>query len=108
MKGTEIRTSFLEYFKKQKHPILASSSLIPQGDASMLFTSAGMVPLKPYFLGLHTDITRALSAKIGGKGGGRKDFAQGGGDAAHWPGFKAAATEVISSVITTFLVIAGM
>ena len=63
MKGSEIRNLFLSYYKKNDFPILASSSLIPQGDPSLLFTSAGMVPLKPYFLGLKTDLTRAASCQ---------------------------------------------
>ena len=61
--GAQTRTSFLDFFKSKQHPIVPSASLIPQGDPTLLFTSAGMAPLKPYFLGLKTDMTRAASCQ---------------------------------------------
>jgi len=50
--GNEIRTRFLEHFASREHLVLPSAPLVPQGDPSTLFISAGMQPLKPYYLGL--------------------------------------------------------
>lgn len=51
MESREIRKRFLEFFKKRGHAIIPSASLVPEGDASVLFTTAGMQPLAPYLLG---------------------------------------------------------
>ncbi len=51
MKSSEIRTRFLEYFKRQGHTIVASSPLVPGNDPTLLFTNAGMVQFKDVFLG---------------------------------------------------------
>jgi len=63
MESKEIRKKFLEFFNKNNHPIIESSSLIPQGDPSLLFTSAGMVQFKAYYLGLKDDMKRAASCQ---------------------------------------------
>ena len=47
----EIRKKYLEFFKKQGHTIVASSSLVPRDDPTLLFTNAGMVQFKKCFLG---------------------------------------------------------
>jgi len=47
----DIRKVFLEYFKKNGHTIMPSSSLIPKNDPSVLLTTAGMQQFKPYYLG---------------------------------------------------------
>ncbi len=51
MKMSELRTMYLKYFKDRGHSVIASASLIPEDDPSVLFTSAGMHPLVPYLLG---------------------------------------------------------
>ena len=51
MNSNEIRTRFLEYFKRQGHAIVASSPLVPGNDPTLLFTNAGMVQFKDVFLG---------------------------------------------------------
>ncbi len=47
----DIRKKFLDYFKNKQHLILPSSGLIPENDDSVLLTTAGMQPFKPYYLG---------------------------------------------------------
>jgi len=49
--GNEIRKSFLEFFSKQGHTVVKSSSLVPEKDPTLLFTNAGMVQFKNVFLG---------------------------------------------------------
>jgi alanyl-tRNA synthetase len=62
--GAEIRQSFLDFFVEHKHTIVPSASLVPGGDATLLFTNAGMVQFKDVFLG--TDkrpYTRAVNSQ---------------------------------------------
>src|SRR5512135_2097408 len=49
--GNQIRQSFLDYFAKQSHTVVRSSSLVPDKDPTLLFTNAGMVQFKNVFLG---------------------------------------------------------
>jgi len=63
MKSHEIRKSFLDFFATREHTIIKSSPLIPQGDPTLLFTAAGMVQFKPYFLGIKKDLVRATTCQ---------------------------------------------
>jgi len=56
-----IRQSFLTFFAEHGHHVVPSASLIPKGDPTLLFTNAGMVPFKDYFLGLRTPQTRRVA-----------------------------------------------
>ena len=51
MTTSEIRTKFLAFFKERGHVIIPSASLVPENDATTLFTGSGMQPLVPYLLG---------------------------------------------------------
>ena len=51
MKSYELRDKYLNFFASKGHAIIPSSSLIPENDPSVLFTTAGMHPLVPYLLG---------------------------------------------------------
>ena len=47
----DIRNTFLDYFGKNDHEVVASSSLVPLNDPTLLFTNAGMVQFKNVFTG---------------------------------------------------------
>ena len=60
----EIRKLFIDFFRNNGHTIVASSSLIPVGDPTLLFTTAGMVQFKPYFTGaVELTFTRAATSQ---------------------------------------------
>ena len=62
MNGDQIRDSFIQYFEGKGHQHMPSASLIPAGDPTLLFTSAGMVPFKPFFMGEQTPPSRRLTS----------------------------------------------
>ena len=62
MNGHEIRKSFIQFFESKGHLHQPSASLIPAGDPTLLFTSAGMVPFKPFFMGEQTPPSRRLTS----------------------------------------------
>jgi alanyl-tRNA synthetase len=72
MTSSEIRGSFLEFFRKNGHAVLPSSSLVPANDPTLLFTNAGMVPFKDLFLGKELrDYSRAATAQRCVRAGGK-------------------------------------
>src|SRR5579859_1025347 len=72
MTTSEIRASFLEFFRKNGHAVLPSSSLVPVNDQTLLFTNAGMVQFKDLFLGKDVrDYSRAASAQRCVRAGGK-------------------------------------
>ena len=72
MKSSEIRQAFIDYFAKQGHQEVASSSLVPANDPTLLFTNAGMVQFKDTFLGLESrPYSRAVSSQRCVRAGGK-------------------------------------
>lgn len=73
MKTTsEIRSLFIDFFKRNNHTQVPSSSLIPHNDPTLLFTAAGMVQFKDVFTGLEKkSYTRAVSAQKCLRAGGK-------------------------------------
>jgi alanyl-tRNA synthetase len=70
--GNEIREKFLEFFESKGHRRVRSSSLVPHGDPTLLFTNAGMNQFKDVFLGLEKrDYTRATTAQKCVRAGGK-------------------------------------
>ena len=62
MNGDQIRDSFIRFFESKGHQHMPSASLIPAGDPTLLFTSAGMVPFKPFFMGEQTPPSKRLTS----------------------------------------------
>jgi alanyl-tRNA synthetase len=72
MKSSEIRNSFVDYFKKQGHAHVPSSSLIPENDPTLMFANAGMNQFKNVFLGLEKrDYNRAVTVQKCVRAGGK-------------------------------------
>src|SRR3989449_7976520 len=72
MTSNEIRSKFLKFFEERGHRRVRSSSLVPHGDPTLLFTNAGMNQFKDVFLGLEKrDYNRATPAQKCVRAGGR-------------------------------------
>ncbi|MPW45014.1 alanine--tRNA ligase [Acinetobacter guerrae] len=72
MTSAEIREAFLRYFESQGHTRVASSSLVPANDPTLLFTNAGMNQFKDCFLGLEKrDYVRATTSQKCVRAGGK-------------------------------------
>ena len=72
MKSNQIRSSFLEYFGSKGHSIVASSSLVPANDPTLLFVNSGMVQFKDAFLGKEKrPYTRATTSQRCVRAGGK-------------------------------------
>ena len=70
--SAQLRQAFLDFYASKQHQIVASSSLVPGNDATLLFTNAGMVPFKDVFLGDDVrSYTRATSAQRCVRAGGK-------------------------------------
>ncbi|NQU65108.1 MAG: alanine--tRNA ligase [SAR324 cluster bacterium] len=72
MTGTEIRQSFIQFFKSKGHKHVRSSSLVPHNDPTILFTNAGMNQFKDYFLGNQKpEFNRAVTSQKVMRAGGK-------------------------------------
>ncbi len=70
--SAELRQAFLDFFKERDHEVVASASLVPVNDPTLLFVNAGMVPFKDVFLGKETRaIPRAVSSQRCVRAGGK-------------------------------------
>lgn len=70
--SAKLRQAFLDFFASKQHQTVASSSLVPGNDATLLFTNAGMVPFKDVFLGAEKrSYTRATSSQRCVRAGGK-------------------------------------
>ena len=81
----QIRQTFVDYFKRQGHTIVPSSSLIPENDPTLLFANAGMNQFKNTFVGIEKrDYSRAVSVqKVVRAGGKHNDLENVGFTARH-------------------------
>ena len=72
MKTSDIRKAFLDFFNSKNHEVVASSSLVPLNDETLLFTNAGMVQFKDVFLGTETkNFKRAATSQRCIRAGGK-------------------------------------
>src|SRR4051795_2739390 len=81
----DIRRTFLDYFGREGHAVVASAPLVPQNDPTLMFVNAGMVPFKNVFTGLETRpyVTATSSQKCVRAGGKHNDLDNVGYTARH-------------------------
>src|SRR5512145_2251552 len=74
--GNDIRASFLDFFRRNGHEVVASSPLVPRNDPTLLFTNAGMVQFKDVFTGVEARAYKraATSQKCVRAGGKHNDL----------------------------------
>ena len=69
---SDIRSTFLDFYKRNGHEVVASSPLVPRNDPTLMFTNSGMVQFKNLFTGVETrDYKRATSAQKCVRAGGK-------------------------------------
>ncbi|MCF2904108.1 alanine--tRNA ligase [Octadecabacter sp. CECT 8868] len=69
---SDIRSTFLDYFKRQGHEVVASSPLVPRNDPTLMFTNSGMVQFKNRFTGMESgDYQRATTSQKCVRAGGK-------------------------------------
>ncbi|MDB4952961.1 MAG: alanyl-tRNA synthetase [Myxococcales bacterium] len=74
MKAADVRRKFLEFFKSKGHEVVASSSLVPSNDPTLLFAVAGMVQFKDVFTGIEKrSYTRAATSQKCVRAGGKQN-----------------------------------
>jgi alanyl-tRNA synthetase len=72
MSSNALRARFIEFFERNQHRFVASASLVPAADPTLLFTNAGMVPFKEVFLGREQrDYRRAVTSQRCVRAGGK-------------------------------------
>jgi alanyl-tRNA synthetase len=72
MSATEVRSTFLQFFRAQSHMVVPSGPLVPANDPTLLFTNSGMVQFKDVFLGREQrDYLRAVTSQRCVRAGGK-------------------------------------
>ena len=72
MNSLSVRKTFLDFFSEKNHKLVSSSSIVPNNDKSLMFTNAGMIQFKDFFLGAEKiNYLRATSAQKCIRAGGK-------------------------------------
>ena len=76
MQVNEVRKRFLDFYAARAHKVIPSAPIVPGNDPTTLFTSSGMQPLLPYFLGKdHPEGKRVVNSQLSFRAG---DIEEGG------------------------------